>query len=97
MGDFVLNSREGKGILTRKNGDVISGTFTGNQPNGPAKIEMTDGSFYDGEVVRGAMTGNGYLCKANQQSFKGNFLDGQLHGDGTFFIEGEGGTSSVET
>lgn len=65
VGDFVLNSREGKGVLTKKNGDVISGEFKNNQPNGPAKIEIHDGGFYDGEVVRGAMTGMGYLALSN--------------------------------
>lgn len=27
VGEFQLNSREGRGVLTRKNGDVIQGMF----------------------------------------------------------------------
>lgn len=34
-GQFHLNSREGKGVLTKKNGDVYDGSFSGNHPNGP--------------------------------------------------------------
>ena len=37
-GQFHLNSREGQGVLTKKNGDVFEGKFEGNHPNGHAKV-----------------------------------------------------------
>jgi hypothetical protein len=42
-GQFHLNSREGQGVLTKKNGDVYDGIFQGNHPNGKIKIYSMDG------------------------------------------------------
>ena len=35
-GQFQLNSREGQGKLTQKDGTVIEGVFLNNQPSGQA-------------------------------------------------------------
>ena len=68
-GQFHLNSREGQGILKKKNGDHYKGTFRANQPNGETEIFFHQGDYYKGEVVRGVMTGRGYLAKTDHTSF----------------------------
>ena len=60
-GQFHLNSREGKGILTKTNGIVYKGDFKNNQPNGFQNIQFANGDQYEGEVIRGVMTGVGFL------------------------------------
>lgn len=42
-GQFHLNTRQGKGILTKKNGDVITGNFENNWPTGEAEISFGSG------------------------------------------------------
>ena len=60
-GQFQLNSREGHGILTKRNGDIFEGNFSQNHPNGQTKIFFANGENYEGEVIRGVMTGKGFL------------------------------------
>ena len=56
-GQFHLNSREGHGVLTKRNGDVYTGNFQGNQPNGETELKCANGDFYKGNVVRGVING----------------------------------------
>jgi len=56
-GEFYLNSREGSGILTKKNGDIYKGNFKNNCPNGETEIFFENGDHYVGEVIKGVMTG----------------------------------------
>lgn len=94
QGQFHLNSREGQGVLTKKNGDVYEGTFVGNHPNGKTKIHFAHGDNYDGEVIRGVMTGKGFLECMNGDCFTGDFKEGKLHGEGKFFVKD--GSYSIE-
>ena len=94
QGEFQFNSREGQGVLTKKNGDVFEGTFQGNHPNGKTKIYFANGNNYEGDVIRGVMTGKGFLECPNGHCFTGDFKDGNLHGDGKFFVKD--GTYSTE-
>lgn len=93
QGQFHLNSREGSGVLTKKNGDVFTGDFKNNHPNGEVVIECANGDRYEGEVSRGIITGNGLLQCTGNKSYKGTFKEGKLNGDGTFYVEG--GTYSL--
>jgi hypothetical protein len=56
-GSFSLNSREGHGRLTKKDGTIIEGVFENNQPTGVAKINFSTGDYYEGDVIKGVMTG----------------------------------------
>ena len=56
-----MNSREGQGVLSKRNGDIYEGNFVGNHPNGENTIHFASGDTYEGEVIRGVMTGNGFL------------------------------------
>jgi hypothetical protein len=57
VGTFSLNSRQGKGKLTKKNGDVYDGEFKSNHPNGLTHVYFANGDKYEGEVIRSVMTG----------------------------------------
>ena len=57
VGTFNLNSRQGKGRLTKKNGDVYDGEFKSNHPNGLTQIFFANGDKYEGEVIKAVMTG----------------------------------------
>lgn len=87
-GEFRLNSREGFGTLTRKNGDVIRGQFVDNQPNGEVEINFASGDYYKGVVVNSVMTGRGFLKTHDDKNFEGDFVEGKLHGEGTFYAKG---------
>ena len=86
-GNFHLNSREGQGVLTKRNGDVYEGNFVSNHPNGNTVIRFCSGDNYEGEVIKGVMTGNGFLECGSGKCFTGEFKDGQLHGNGKFFVK----------
>jgi hypothetical protein len=94
QGQFHLNSREGQGVLTKKNGDVFEGTFSGNHPNGNTKVYFAQGDNYEGDVIKGVMTGKGFLQCTNGNCYSGDFKDGKLHGEGRFFVKD--GTYSTE-
>jgi hypothetical protein len=53
-------------VLTKKNGDIYNGNFSGNHPNGKIKINFAAGEFYEGDCIKGVMTGNGLLHSTNK-------------------------------
>lgn len=90
-----MSSREGAGILTKKNGDIYKGTFKNNKPNGDTEIFFVNGDHYKGNVIDGVITGQGELKCPNMKAFEGEFKDGKLHGEGRFYINE--GTYTLES
>ena len=86
-GQFCLNSREGHGVLTKKSGDVFTGNFSNNQPNGTTEIAFANGDYYKGEVINSVMTGeNGIFKGSDNKCYEGTFLNGKLNGHGRFYV-----------
>lgn len=72
-GDFILNVREGQGVLKLQNGTTISGSFKNGKPNGDMiSILYPNGDTYQGTMVDGEIDIYGTLVKtSNDTSYTG--------------------------
>ncbi|CAN1175455.1 Phosphatidylinositol 4-phosphate 5-kinase 1 [Linum perenne] len=79
---------EGGGVLTVEkhlpNGDLYTGSFSGNAPHGSGKYLWADGCMYEGEWRRGKASGKGKFSWPSGATFEGEFKSGRMDGFGTF-------------
>ncbi|XP_077213075.1 phosphatidylinositol 4-phosphate 5-kinase 2-like [Tasmannia lanceolata] len=66
------------------NGDLYTGTFTGNVPHGTGKYLWKDGCMYEGDWRRGKAAGKGKFSWPSGATFEGEFKAGRMEGFGTF-------------
>lgn len=79
-GLFKDDNLIGEGRM-QKEGRIITGTFKDYLPHGKARIEYTNGDYFEGIFVDGAAQGQGVSYNAaSQEKLSGNFNDGKAHG-----------------
>ncbi|KAJ4964164.1 hypothetical protein NE237_024103 [Protea cynaroides] len=66
------------------NGDLYTGSFVGNAPQGTGKYLWTDGCMYEGEWRRGKASGKGKFSWPSGATYEGEFKAGRMDGVGTF-------------
>uniref|UniRef100_A0A5B6Z6H5 Phosphatidylinositol 4-phosphate 5-kinase n=1 Tax=Davidia involucrata TaxID=16924 RepID=A0A5B6Z6H5_DAVIN len=66
------------------NGDLYTGSFSGNVPQGSGKYIWTDGCMYEGAWKRGKASGKGKFSWPSGATFEGEFKSGRMEGLGTF-------------
>lgn len=66
------------------NGDIYTGNFKGELPNGKGRYTWSDGTVYEGDWEGGKMTGKGQIIWSSGAKYEGDFSGGHLHGFGTF-------------
>lgn len=66
------------------NGDLYTGSFSGNVPHGSGKYLWTDGCMYEGEWKRGKASGKGKFSWPSGATYEGEFKSGRMEGSGTF-------------
>lgn len=66
------------------NGDIYTGAFSGNVPQGSGKYLWKDGCMYEGEWRRGKASGKGKFSWPSGATFEGEFKSGRMEGLGTF-------------
>ncbi|XP_010272887.1 PREDICTED: phosphatidylinositol 4-phosphate 5-kinase 1-like [Nelumbo nucifera] len=66
------------------NGDLYTGSFVGNVPQGTGKYLWTDGCMYEGEWRRGKACGKGKFSWPSGATYEGEFKGGRMDGFGTF-------------
>ncbi|GLT57747.1 hypothetical protein SLA2020_306970 [Shorea laevis] len=66
------------------NGDLYTGSFSGNVPHGSGKYLWKDGCMYEGEWRRGKASGKGKFSWPSGATFEGEFKSGRMEGFGTF-------------
>ncbi|XP_064943549.1 phosphatidylinositol 4-phosphate 5-kinase 1-like [Musa acuminata AAA Group] len=66
------------------NGDMYTGGFIGNSPQGRGKYLWADGCMYEGEWRRGKAAGKGKFSWTSGATFEGEFRSGRMEGFGTF-------------
>ncbi|KAA8546360.1 hypothetical protein F0562_002901 [Nyssa sinensis] len=66
------------------NGDLYTGSFSGNVPHGSGKYLWTDGCMYEGEWKKGKASGKGKFSWPSGATFEGEFKSGRMEGFGTF-------------
>ena len=68
---------------SKKNGDVYTGDFEADNPDGMGRYVFANGDVYEGEIKQGALTGNGKKIMKSGV-YEGEFLNGAYHGMGKF-------------
>ncbi|KAK8552563.1 hypothetical protein V6N12_041151 [Hibiscus sabdariffa] len=66
------------------NGDIYTGSFSGNAPHGSGKYLWKDGCMYEGEWRRGKASGKGKFSWPSGATYEGDFKSGRMEGIGTF-------------
>jgi len=79
-GLFKDDNLIGEGRM-KMEGRIIKGTFKDYLPHGKARIEYTNGDFFEGNYVDGSAIGQGVFYTAStQEKLSGNFNEGKAHG-----------------
>lgn len=66
------------------NGDVYTGQWADNCPNGHGKYLWADGCMYVGEWIKGKSNGKGRFCWPSGATYEGQFKSGYMDGEGTY-------------
>ena len=84
IGDFVDNTKEGKGVLMFSDNDLYNGDFKDNKFNGKGTYYYKDGSRYQGDWVNNKKEGEGELQFADGDKYVGQFADDKFNGQGKY-------------
>ncbi|KAL5566362.1 hypothetical protein UlMin_029526 [Ulmus minor] len=66
------------------NGDLYTGTFSGNVPHGGGKYLWSDGCMYEGQWKKGKAWGKGKFSWPSGATYEGEFKSGRMDGYGVF-------------
>ena len=89
-GDWKADQKDGKGVITYKDGTKYNGDFKNNEFNGNGKMKWPDGTFYKGAFLNNTFHGKGFLQGGNYHIYDGFFEKGFYHGEGIFkWIDGD--------
>ena len=83
-GDWVADSREGKGTFYYVNGDRYVGDWKADVQHGKGIYHFSSGDRYEGDYVDGERTGQGIYVHKNGDKYVGAFQNGEQSGLGTF-------------
>ncbi len=87
-GGFKKNQYHGKeGVLTRRNGDLLEGTFRDGAFR-KGTVRYADGSIFEGDYDRSPVDGVLIWPENTDATFSGEFQEGRPF-NGTFVLEGE--------
>jgi hypothetical protein len=80
-GEFVDNTRQGKGVFTLSNGDKFVGDFKDGKADGLGVMTFAaSGNKYEGEFKDLKRSGQGVFTFSDGKVVLGEWLDGKLHG-----------------
>ena len=82
QGDFLDGIPNGRGVLTRPNGDVYRGAFVDGEFHGQGTYKASNGDFYNGAWAQGMREGFGSETYANGNLYEGAWLSNKRHGEG---------------
>lgn len=99
VGDFVDDKFEGRGILTKANGNVYDGEWKNNLQNGYGTLRFPTGDKYEGQFFNGKMHGKGkktwysnytsYISlRKDGKVVEGQFTEGNLNGEAMLTLPG---------
>ncbi|XP_057417438.1 phosphatidylinositol 4-phosphate 5-kinase 2-like [Lotus japonicus] len=72
------------------NGDIYTGTLSGNAPHGTGKYLWSDGCMYEGEWRKGKACGKGRFSWPSGATYEGEFKSGRMEGFGSFIgVDGD--------
>ncbi|XP_061369899.1 phosphatidylinositol 4-phosphate 5-kinase 1-like [Gastrolobium bilobum] len=72
------------------NGDIYTGTLSGNAPHGTGKYLWSDGCMYEGEWRKGKACGKGRFSWPSGATYEGEFKSGRMDGSGSFIgVDGD--------
>lgn len=60
------------------------GSWKDSKMHGKAKINFTDGTYFEGEYVEGLREGLGTMIYSSGERYKGEFRDDIYHGKGSY-------------
>ena len=60
-----MNIRHGYGEMTLRDGTILKGQFTNNDPMGEFRVTFINGDIYNGNVNKGIFHGEGELRKSD--------------------------------
>ena len=83
VGNTSRNKPHGKGVLTLKNGDKLTGDFVNGNLIGDIVYNFKDGNLYEGGFYRAELTGEGKFTFSDGEVHQGTFLHSKLNGFGT--------------
>ncbi|PHT40966.1 Phosphatidylinositol 4-phosphate 5-kinase 4 [Capsicum baccatum] len=66
------------------NGDIYTGQWSDNCPNGNGKYLWSDGCMYVGDWVKGKTMGKGKFSWPSGATYEGQFKNGYMDGEGTY-------------
>ncbi|XP_055817058.1 phosphatidylinositol 4-phosphate 5-kinase 6-like [Solanum dulcamara] len=66
------------------NGDIYTGKWSDNCPNGQGKYLWSDGCMYVGDWVKGKTMGKGKFSWPSGATYEGKFKNGYMDGEGTY-------------
>ncbi|NP_001312200.1 phosphatidylinositol 4-phosphate 5-kinase 6-like [Nicotiana tabacum] len=66
------------------NGDIYTGQWSDNCPNGHGKYLWSDGCMYVGDWVKGKTMGKGKFSWPSGATYEGQFKNGYMDGEGTY-------------
>jgi hypothetical protein len=93
-GNFVYNTKEGKGIITFPSGDVVEGDFLNNNLNGNAIFKYSNKDKFEGIYVDNEKVSGKYLYHSGN-IFHGDFKNNEKY-KGTFFFAKTGNLYDAE-
>ncbi|KAK7385105.1 hypothetical protein VNO78_30816 [Psophocarpus tetragonolobus] len=79
----VCNVSPGTVELSLPNGDIFSGSLSGNVAHGNGKYVWSEGDIYEGEWKEGKACGKGRFTWSSGATYEGEFVSGSMHGEGT--------------
>lgn len=74
---------DGDGIMTRRNGERLEGSFVAGRLEGSGTQRFANGDRYDGSFHAGLAEGEGRLARRDGSIHRGAFKAGRPHGPGT--------------
>ena len=83
----IDGTRNGKGMMTFKTGDIYIGDWSNDLFNGQGSYIFHSQERYEGELKDGMKQGNGKFFYSNGNVYEGGWLKDLKHGKGKIFFE----------
>ncbi len=83
-GEWDHDTYNGRGRLTRRNGQYYEGSFVNGYFQGKGRIVWPNGDRYTGDFEKGIRQGYGKFIFVNGDSYEGEFTNNRYHGKGRY-------------